>query len=224
MGAAWLNSVFKLRASASRAYRLPTFTELYYSDPMDLGNPNLKPESATSYEAGMDAYLNKKLRASVTVFQRRDTNDIDYVKAPTDTVWVAENFDKLHFTGVEASTEYAPIAGQTIGLAFTALRGLSQNSELLESKYTFNYPVQSAVAQWRGALGTHVIGARASASSIGCNIIPTRCGTLRSAMRPAMCGLSAANQHHQRRLPGNSGGGHAFEGHCGRRGTRLRRI
>src|SRR5207247_2055189 len=44
--AAWLNPMIKLRASASRAFRLPTFTELYYSDPADLGNPNLKPESA----------------------------------------------------------------------------------------------------------------------------------------------------------------------------------
>ena len=156
-GAAWLNSRFKLRASASRAYRLPAFTELYYSDPADLGNPNLKPESATSYEAGIDAYLNKKLHASVTVFQRRDSNDIDYVRASANAIWVATNFDQLHFTGVEASSDYTPIAGQTIGLAFTALHGLSQNSDLLMSKYTFNYPVQSALAQWRGSLGTHVI-------------------------------------------------------------------
>jgi iron complex outermembrane receptor protein len=156
-GAAWLNSRFKLRASVSRAYRLPTFTELYYSDPSDLGNPNLKPESATSYEAGMDAYVNRKLHAAVTVFQRRDSNDIDYVRADPDAVWVATNFDKLHFTGVETSADYTPITGQSISLAFTALHGLSQSGDLLMSKYTFNYPVQSAVAQWRGSLGAHVI-------------------------------------------------------------------
>ena len=156
-GAAWLNSRFKLRASASRAFRLPTFTELYYSDPADLGNPNLKPESATSYEGGADAYLNKKLHASVTVFQRRDSNDIDYVRANANAIWVATNFDKLHFTGVEAAADYTPVTGQTIGVAFTALHGLSTSDSVLMSKYTFNYPVESAVVQWRGSIGERVI-------------------------------------------------------------------
>ncbi len=155
--AAWVNARFKLRASLSRAFRLPTFTELYYSDPADLGNPNLKPESATSYEGGADAYLSKKTHAAVTIFQRRDTNDIDYVKAPAATVWTAMNFDKLHFTGVEASVDYTPITGQTIGVAFTGLHGLSANDSILQSKYTFNYPVQSAVVQWTGAVGSRVI-------------------------------------------------------------------
>jgi iron complex outermembrane receptor protein len=157
-GAAWLNSRIKLRASVSRAFRLPSFTELYYSDPDDLGNPNLKPESATSYEGGADFYFSKKAHASVTVFQRRDSNDIDYVRANPDAIWVAENFDKLHFTGVEASTECSPVAGQTIGVAFTALHGLSDSNSILMSKYTFNYPVESAVVQWGGSLlERHVI-------------------------------------------------------------------
>ena len=156
-GAVWLNSVFKLRGSASRAFRLPTFTELYYSDPADLGNPNLKPESATSYEGGMDAYVNKKLHAALTVFHRRDSNDIDYVRPDANSIWQATNFDKLHFTGVEASADYTPVAGQTIGVAFTGLHGLSTSGSILQSKYTFNYPVQSAVAQWRGQIGGHVI-------------------------------------------------------------------
>jgi len=51
-GAAWVSAKFKLRASASRAFRLPSYTDLYYASPSTVGNPNLKPESATSYEAG----------------------------------------------------------------------------------------------------------------------------------------------------------------------------
>jgi iron complex outermembrane receptor protein len=156
-GAVWLNSRMKLRAAASRAFRLPTFTELYYSDPTDLGNPNLKPESAVSYEGGLDTYLSNKVHMSFTVFQRRDTNDIDYVRANPNDLWVAMNFDKLRFTGAEASVEYSPVANQTIGLAFTGLHGLDASDSVLESKYTFNYPVQSAVAQWRGAIGSHVV-------------------------------------------------------------------
>ena len=44
------------------------------------------------------------LHAAVTVFQRRDSNVIDYVRANVNEIWQATNFDKLHFTGVEAST------------------------------------------------------------------------------------------------------------------------
>ena len=156
-GAVWLNSRFKVRGSASRAYRLPSFTDLYYSDPANQGNPNLKPESATSYEGGLDAYLNTKLHAAVTVFQRRDSNEIDYVRANASSVWQATNFDKLHFTGVEATVEYAPMAGQTLSAAFTALRGVTATDGILLSKYAFNYPVHSAVVQWRGLIAGHVV-------------------------------------------------------------------
>ena len=157
-GAAWLSSGLKLRASASRAFRLPSFTDLYYSDPANLGNPNLKPESATSYEAGLDAYLAPKLHASVTAFQRRDTNVIDYVKAnPTDAVWQATNFDKLHFTGVEASVVYEPRVGEQVSVSFAGLHGTNAGGETLLSKYTFNYPVQSAVVQWRGTITKRII-------------------------------------------------------------------
>ena len=156
-GAAWLSSRIRLRASASRAFRLPGYTDLYYSDPANKGNPNLKPESATSYEGGLDAYFRPNLHSSVTVFQRRDTNVIDYVRATSADVWQATNFDKLHFTGVEAATVYEPKADQRISLSFAALRGISAADTVLLSKYTFNYPVHSAVAEWRGAVANHLI-------------------------------------------------------------------
>jgi iron complex outermembrane receptor protein len=156
-GAVWLNSRFKLRASASRAFRLPSFTELYYSDPSDLGNPNLKPESAVSFEGGADGYFGRKAHTALTVFHRRDSNEIDYVRPPSSTVWQAENFDELHFTGVEASADYTPIQGQNFGIAFTGLHGVSANANVLQSKYAFNYPVQSAVLRWNGALGSHIV-------------------------------------------------------------------
>ncbi len=156
-GAAWLTQKLKLRASASRAFRLPSYTDLYYSDPANKGNPNLKPESATSYEGGLDAWWRQNLHSSVTVFQRRDANVIDYVRATANDVWQATNFDKLHFTGVEAATVWEPVAGQRLSASFSALHGVNAGGEVLQSKYTFNYPVHSAVAEWRGAIANHVI-------------------------------------------------------------------
>ncbi len=155
-GAAWLSGRVK-RASASRAFRLPSFTDLYYSDPANKGNPNLKPESATSYEAGADAWFRANLHSSITVFQRRDTDVIDYVRASPTDVWQATNFDKLHFTGVEASTTLEPLRGQRLSAAFTALKGTAASAQVLQSKYAFNYPIHTGTAEWRGALGNWLV-------------------------------------------------------------------
>jgi outer membrane receptor protein involved in Fe transport len=51
-GGVWLRSGLRLRASASRGFRLPTYTDLYYSDPANRGNPSLKPESGWDFEFG----------------------------------------------------------------------------------------------------------------------------------------------------------------------------
>jgi len=155
-GTAWLSSRFKLRASASRAFRLPSYTDLYYSDPANRGNPNLKPESATSYEAGVDGYVRANLRGSLTVFQRRSTDGIDYVRANSTAVWQATNFDRLHFTGVEAAAVYEPVASQHFSASFAALRGVT-GTAILQSKYAFNYAAHSGVLEWRGTFRNMLI-------------------------------------------------------------------
>ncbi len=40
------------RASFGSSFRVPSFTELYYVDPQNVGNPNLRPEKAWHVEAG----------------------------------------------------------------------------------------------------------------------------------------------------------------------------
>lgn len=106
-GGAWLTRQLKLRASASRAFRVPTYTDLYYSDPASQGNPHLLPERAWTYEAGLDWSPCARVRAGVTVFERRERNGIDYYQAAPNAVWRALNIDSLNFTGVESSLHLA---------------------------------------------------------------------------------------------------------------------
>ena len=47
-----LSSRVSIYASANTAFRPPTFTELYYSDPDNAGNALLKPEEAFNIESG----------------------------------------------------------------------------------------------------------------------------------------------------------------------------
>lgn len=53
-GGVWLSERVKLRASASRGFRVPSYTDLYYHDPANVGSPNLRPEREWTYEGGLD--------------------------------------------------------------------------------------------------------------------------------------------------------------------------
>jgi iron complex outermembrane recepter protein len=149
---AWLTSRLKVRAGVSRAFRIPSYTDLYYHDPANLGSSSLRPESAWSYESGLDWNAGGHLRGEVTVFQRRDRNGIDYVLLHPGDLWRATNIQRLRFTGVEASA-YAPIARvHRLQFSYTSLRGARDALGGLVSRYAFNYPVHSAVAGWQGSL------------------------------------------------------------------------
>ncbi|HTA43202.1 MAG TPA: TonB-dependent receptor [Bryobacteraceae bacterium] len=157
-GAAWLSGRFKLRGAASHAFRLPSYTDIYYSSPSTIGNTNLKPETANSYEGGLDAWLRNDMHASVTVFRRRDTNVIDYVLPAGSNIYEAQNLPPLDFTGVEAGVVYDPRSTEHIGVSFTALHGQYASPENLVTEYTFNYPVHYAIVEWRGKIVKNVIG------------------------------------------------------------------
>jgi iron complex outermembrane receptor protein len=149
---AWLSSKWKLRASASRAFRVPTYTELYYEDPANIGSPNLKPEDAWTFEAGADWAPRDSVRVSASVFQRRQTNSIDYVRGGDTDPWMAVNLGKLRFTGAEVSVNFSPVRGQHLAVSYEALTGAQQTLGGLESKYVFNYPSQSGVISWQGKI------------------------------------------------------------------------
>lgn len=156
-GGVWLASAWKLRASASRAFRLPTYTDLYYHDPANLGSPNLRPERAWSYEAGLDWNGAGRLRAEMTVFQRRERDGIDYVRTSPLDIWRATNFQRLRYTGVEAVVKSRIASSQEVEFAYTGLRGAQDQLAGFESKYVFNYPVHQGIASWQAAFGNGLV-------------------------------------------------------------------
>jgi outer membrane cobalamin receptor len=148
----WLEAGWKLKGSVSHAFRLPTYTDLYYSDPANVGNPNLQPETAWSYEGGLLWDQGGRFKAEVTVFQRREKDGIDYVRSSPTDVWRAANIDRLNFTGVETSLEVRLPRRQRLEFAYTGLHGAQQALNGLESKYVFNYPIDNGVISWQGML------------------------------------------------------------------------
>jgi iron complex outermembrane receptor protein len=148
----WLKPRLKLKGNASRGFRLPSYTDLYYRDPANLGNPNLRPERAWDFEGGLLWTPGGRFQSELTVFTRRDRGVIDYVRSSASDPYTAENIQKLNFTGIELSGELRlPNDGRLL-ISYTGLRGVQQSLTDLQAKYTLSYPKQDAVLAWNGHL------------------------------------------------------------------------
>lgn len=96
---------FKIFASASTGQRLPTFTDLYYVGPSNIGNPNLKPETATYGELGLQ-YTASVLEAKAMVFSRHSENFIDWTRNNDTAKWQPQNYQSVTTNGVSISLNY----------------------------------------------------------------------------------------------------------------------
>jgi iron complex outermembrane receptor protein len=147
---------WKLRASGGYGFRIPTYTDLYYSDPATIGNAKLKPESAWSGNGGADWNAGSKLTLSVGGFYSQQHNTIDYVRANPTQKWQAENINGLHFAGAESTLKWMPIHSQTLRVSWTGLYGAQYALNGQQSEYIFNYPVNNAQVSWT-AIFPHAI-------------------------------------------------------------------
>jgi outer membrane cobalamin receptor len=152
-GSLRITDQLKLRASGGYGFRIPTYTDLYYSDPTTIGNPSLKPESAWSGDGGADWVPSTHLSLSVTGFYSRQHNAIDYVRANSTAKWQAVNLSGLHFVGVESTLTWVPAKAQALRISWTGLHGVQSALNGLQSEYVFNYPVENIHAAWTTALG-----------------------------------------------------------------------
>jgi iron complex outermembrane receptor protein len=147
----------RLRASAGHGFRLPTYVDLYYSDPTTIGNPNLKPESSWSYEAGLDwTPINGRLTLTAAAFrlQQKDTSDYSKLILATNALtnaqpWQAVNIQNLNITGAEATARLRLTNNQQLQFSYTAAHAASPPPNIL-SEYAYNYAAQNALARWTG--------------------------------------------------------------------------
>jgi iron complex outermembrane receptor protein len=150
----YLKAGWKLKASVSHAFRLPTYTDLYYHDPGNVGSPDLRPEKSWNYEGGLQWNLGGRYKADITVFHRRDRDVIDYLldTSGATPIYRATNIQNLNFTGAETSLEIRLPRDQRLQLAYTGLYGAQDPLNGQQTKYTFNYPTHDAIVAWQGTL------------------------------------------------------------------------
>ena len=95
-----LSDKISLNANIGETFRIPTFTDLYYSDPNNEGNENLDPEKAFTSEVGFKL-REKNYGISLSLFRRKSDDLIDYVKANPNDKWSPQNIKNVITTGIE---------------------------------------------------------------------------------------------------------------------------
>lgn len=100
-----LSNRSKLFVNAGRTSRIPSFTDLYYEDRGNLGNPNLETESAFTFEFGGNIKSNNTF-FQASYFRRSSSDLIDWFKINPDDRWMPDNFGNATFSGLDFTIEY----------------------------------------------------------------------------------------------------------------------
>jgi iron complex outermembrane receptor protein len=149
------------RSSIGRAVREGDFTERYISSEIpnltpgrNIGNPDLVPETSTTFDLGMDWTPKNNLRFSPTVFYRTSSNLIDYALTNSNNIDNADNLQNnedyfyasnisetdvygLEFLGSLASTLSSNTTLRT-NFGYTYIKTTSDQNTV--SRYIANHP------------------------------------------------------------------------------------
>ena len=93
-----------VRTFAKRSFRMPTFNDLYYTD---LGNSNLKPESATQYDLGVvfnkqyNRHLLKNVQFQADGYYNTIHDKIIAYPKGQQFRWTMLNLGRVHITGID---------------------------------------------------------------------------------------------------------------------------
>jgi iron complex outermembrane receptor protein len=152
----WLTPALRLRASTSRAFRIPTFTELYYQDPGHLARSDLRAESSWAVDGGVD-WTRTGWELSFSAFRRGDRDVIDWVRPSAADRWRTTNVRGVTTRGIEASAARRWRAA-LVRLAYAA-HDVDAPSLTLLSKYVLDYARHSASASVASPIAFGVRGA-----------------------------------------------------------------
>lgn len=126
-------------ASYGKAFRIPTFTELYYTSPANMGNPNLEYEETTNFELGL-ALSKSFLQTNASVFIKDGKNLIDWVRLSKQEPWKVENVTEVKTIGTELTFTFYPqtlnsaLPFKKIEVGYTYL-SVGRKTGAYESKY-----------------------------------------------------------------------------------------
>ncbi|MFT4645687.1 MAG: vitamin B12 transporter [Glaciecola sp.] len=136
-----LSENFKAYGNLGITYRIPTYTDLFYTDPVTAGNEDLQPEESFAQEIGFK-YNKANFSATIALFNRNSKKLIDYIRPDKiESVFTATNIAEVTTKGFEFDGTYnfkAKSFNQTLVFGYSYLSDdiLDQNKDL--SRYSLN--------------------------------------------------------------------------------------
>lgn len=127
------------------SFRVPSFTDLYYAGPANIGNPDLEPEEAINYELGAK-WINTEHELQSSMFLQESKGLIDWVRNTDLEPWAPRNYENATTRGIEvnykwtnSNKELSPFKLRQLSLGYTYLDiQLNQNNELI-SRYALTH-------------------------------------------------------------------------------------
>ncbi|MFC1606817.1 TonB-dependent receptor plug domain-containing protein [Candidatus Latescibacterota bacterium] len=132
-----LTQTINFRLRTEKSFRSPTYTELYYLSPANLGNEHLKSEHSRSLETGIDVTGNL-LHCGLSLFSRKSNDVIDWIRVDDVSPWKAENHGSVMTYGGELRGRTTFKRGWTLNLAAQLLDQTVDSRKGIKSKYVLN--------------------------------------------------------------------------------------
>jgi vitamin B12 transporter len=142
-----------LRGSYAEGFKAPTLYQLF--GPFGLGNPNLQPETARSYDVGIEQSLvGNALTISATWFHRDTRNQIDYNAA----TFTYGNIARTRGQGLEVSLNMRPSDRLTVSGSYSFIDSINRSTGSNFGKQLARRPRQSVSGSidWQTPVGLSV--------------------------------------------------------------------
>ena len=125
------NKYMTFYCNIGRAFRLPTFNELYWpEDAFAKGNPNLKPEYSVGIEGGIRIYPQKSvINSKLSIFLNRVENLIQWQPGYMGK-WTPENLSEVFIRGAECAI-MLNVLSQRLTCSYTYLVPKCKNYDLI---------------------------------------------------------------------------------------------
>jgi outer membrane receptor for ferrienterochelin and colicins len=127
-----------LYSSVGSGFRAPVFNENYIRGFGKVGNPNLKPEFTTTYEAGIKSVL-LDAQNSLSIFNEKITQKVDAELLPGSTLYTYNNAGTASIVGLELDGSYKIVPSFRLYYNTTQLRTEKGSGGSIEQVAEENY-------------------------------------------------------------------------------------
>ena len=126
-----LSPSMSFKSSLAKSFRAPTFSDLYWPSMGGAeGNPDLKPETGYSFDAGISR-IDSTVSYDFFLFTRF-VNDVILWQENDDGIWRPSNYGEALYPGIEAHVDVQVLTNLILSLNYTFLYSFA-----LSGEYTF---------------------------------------------------------------------------------------